>query len=316
MTHLLLLSLGACLVPSASALALLLRHRSETEAVADRIATITESFAAASGDAGRMRARQAPPRTAILIEAERLLGYDRRRRAHEAVPFIKVLAVCSVLAALAAFFTGRLLGPLGWIAAPAAMLVLPRLFYRRCAGRYKAKLFTQFPDALGMIVRAVRVGVGVGNAVVVVAEECQSPTSLEFRQLAEEIAIGRPLPDALRAMGARNDLPEYRFFATALSLQSQTGGGLTETLETLADTIRKRVAIKLRGHALAGEARISCYVLGGLPFVVGALLYVTNPSYVGLLFTTSAGEKMLGVALILLTLGMVSMQTITKRSLR
>ena len=62
---------------------------------------------------------------------------------------------------------------------------------------------------------------------------------------------------------------EYRFFATALGLQSQTGGGLTETLENLADVIRKRVALKARGYALAAEARTSAGVLALLPVLAG-----------------------------------------------
>ncbi|MEJ0045751.1 MAG: type II secretion system F family protein [Rhodospirillales bacterium] len=113
----------------------------------------------------------------------------------------------------------------------------------------------------------------------------------------------------------RNDLPEYRFFATALALQSQTGGGLTETLETLADTIRKRENARKRGHALASEARTSIYVLAVLPIVVGAMLYVINPDYVGLLFTDKTGQKLLGLAIGMLITGLYVMQQIIKRSL-
>ncbi len=198
---------------------------------------------------------------------------------------------------------------------PIVCLALSHLYYRRREERHTSRLFEQFPDALSMIVRAVRVGVSIGSSVMVVADESQQPTAGEFRQLSEEIAIGLSLPDALRAMAARNRLPEYRFFATALSLQSQTGGGLAETLDTLADTIRKRVAIKHRGHALAAEARTSCYVLGVLPFAIGGFLAVTNPAYMSILFTTTGGEKLLGVAIGLLTLGLLMMRMITKKML-
>ncbi len=125
-----------------------------------------------------------------------------------------------------------------------------------------ATLFQQFPDALAMIVRAVRVGLPIVEAIRVVARENAEPTAREFAGLVAQTTIGVPLDDALREMAERNRLPEYRFFATALSLQSQTGGGLTETLENLADTIRKRVAAKLRGHALAAEARMSSLYSG------------------------------------------------------
>jgi tight adherence protein B len=116
-------------------------------------------------------------------------------------------------------------------------------------------------------------------------------------------------------MAERNDVAEYRFFATALALQTQTGGGLTETLETLADTIRKRENARKRGHALASEARTSIYVLAGLPIVVGAMLFVINPDYIGLLFTDPVGEELLGVGVGMLCFGIWIMQQIIKASL-
>ena len=311
----------ACVAATSSSVgmaALLLnRQRVEADQMSRRLDLVAESFAvAAPGRARRVRSKNKRSGVALRPTLERLFGYDRRRRPHQAVPFVRVLAFGVAFGLVAGFVSHRMLGLLGWgVGAPVSVFAV-RLFYHRCDERYSDRLFKQFPDALGMIVRAVRVGVGVGNAVVLVADECQAPTSLEFRQLAEEIAIGRPLPDALRAMGARNRLAEYRFFATALSLQSQTGGGLAETLETLAETIRKRVAIKARGHALAAEARLSCYVLGGLPFVVGTLLFLSNRDYVEILFTTVAGEKMLGLAATMLMFGMLVMRTMTKRALQ
>ncbi len=317
MNHLaLILAFCAALLPIAGACLIVQLQRSEADKVGRRLGMIVESFGSSGNKLQASNLRMVRPRGATMIKAQRVYGFDRHRRAHAAAPFPRVFVAATTIAMVGAFVATRLVGPSGWAAALPLSILFCRLFYRRCDERYSAGLFRQFPDALGMIVRAVRVGVGVGNAVVLVAEESQAPTSFEFRQLSEEIAIGRPLPDALRAMGARNRLPEYRFFATALSLQSQTGGGLAETLETLADTIRKRVAIKMRGHALAAEARLSCYVLGGLPFVVGGFIFVSNPSYISVLFTTSAGEKLLGLALVMLALGITVMQTMTKNALR
>ena len=81
-------------------------------------------------------------------------------------------------------------------------------------------------------------------------------------------------------MAQHADLPEYRFFATALTLQSKAGGALSGTLENLADMIRKRVAVKERAHALASEARMSIYVLTGLPAVVAGGIGLLNPEYI------------------------------------
>ena len=77
----------------------------------------------------------------------------------------------------------------------------------------------------------------------------------------------------------RSALLEYRFLAVALSLQGQSGGSLSETLENLADVVRKRVALKQRAIALSAEAKMTMYVLGCLPFIVSAGLMVLTPCY-------------------------------------
>jgi tight adherence protein B len=108
---------------------------------------------------------------------------------------------------------------------------------------------------------------------------------------------------------------EYRFFATALSLQNQTGGGLSETLENLAEVIRKRVALKQRGYALAAEARTSAGILAILPFFTAGALAVMNPGYLGLLFNDPGGQRILAVASGLMLLGILSMRSLIRRSL-
>ncbi len=202
-----------------------------------------------------------------------LWGYHPGRRAiYPAAPLL-VLAVGAAIAAVIARAATAFVGPMGWLALPGAWVLLCRFCFGWCEQRHANRLYEQFPDALAMIVRTVRVGLPVIEALRVVARDSAEPTCREFAELVEQANIGKPIEDALREMAQRNQLPEYRFFATALSLQGQTGGGLTETLENLADTIRKRVAARLRGHALAAEARLSSYILGALPIVAGAMLW-------------------------------------------
>ena len=117
-------------------------------------------------------------------------------------------------------------------------------------------------------------------------------------------------------MAERNGLPEYGFFAAALGLQAQTGGGLGETLDLLADVTRKRVAMKARGHALSAEARTSSMILGGLPVAAGGLLYALNPEYIGVLFTDDTGRTILGTAILSLSTGMFVMRVIIRKSLK
>ena len=314
----LLWTAGLCagVMPLCAAGLALNQARAARQAVAHRIVGITGAYRPTTAQHGTEGVMKGAARLLPIVRIEALFGFARSREQQYPFPLGRVLAIAAALAATISLVCMRMFGPTGALAAPIVWIGLTRLFYRRCDKRRTETLFRQFPDALGMIVRAVRVGVPLSRAISSIAEESPNPTAAEFRQLSEEVAIGLPLAEALRAMGARNKLTEYRFFATALALQSQTGGGLAETLDTLADTIRKRVAAKLRGHALASEARASCYVLAALPFVVGTLIYLTDPGYISVLFTTSPGLKLLGLAAASFSIGLHLMFQISNRTLR
>lgn len=303
-------SLGAC-----GGGLILHQARTARRRVVDRMASITGPYRPSGVQERRRELASVRAGASPMARIERLFGFERDKRSKSGRPFAQVAGATGAVSVLAALILQRMFGDIAWCGGIILWVALSRVFYHRLQRRHCAALFRQFPDALGMIVRAVRVGVPLNGAVRMVSEEAADPTAAEFRQLSEEISIGRPIGDALRSMSIRNDLPEYRFFATALSLQSQTGGGLSETLDTLADTIRKRVAARLRGRALASEARTSCYVLGALPFFVGALLYLSNPGYMSVLFTTSPGLELLGAALASLSAGLYLMNLITKATL-
>ncbi len=244
-----------------------------------------------------------------------LLNWKEERRAQYPMSLSGVVFCMLGPAAVFALLATKVIGHSGWLMLPVFDILLTRIFLGSAAEKASRTLLSQFPDALAMISRSVRVGVPVTEAVRICSRESQTPTREEFAKAADQVAIGLDLENALLEMAERNDLAEYRFFATALALQSQTGGGLTETLETLADTIRKRENARKRGHALAAEARTSIYVLAALPIVVCAALFVINPEYIGLLFTDPTGEKLLGIAVGMLVSGLWIMQQIIKRSL-
>lgn len=254
-------------------------------------------------------------RTAKTNPIYSLLNWREERRSQYPMSLMGIILCMLGPAAVGALLSTRVIGDTGWTLLPLFDILLTRTFLGYAADKVSRTLLSQFPDALAMVSRSVRVGVPITEAIRIVSRESQSPTREEFGKAADQVQIGLDLENALLEMAERNDLPEYRFFATALALQSQTGGGLTETLETLADTIRKRENARKRGHALASEARTSIYVLSALPFVVGAMLFVINPDYVGLLFTDKTGQKLLGIAIAMLLTGLFSMQQIIKRSL-
>ena len=262
-----------------------------------------------------LSARQKDKPADTLATLHGIVGWREDRRSQYPMTWWGVVLVMLAPSMIGALLATKLLGTLGWVGVVAIDILLTRTFLFYCTNKVSRELLSQFPDALSMVARSVRVGVPLGEAIKVVAREGLMPTREEFGRAADAVAIGVDLEVALVDMAERNDLAEYRFFATALALQSQTGGGLTETLDTLADTIRKREAARKRGNALASEAKTSIYVLSVLPVVSGVMLWVSNPDYIDILFTTSGGNKLLAVAVGMLCMGLFTMQKIVKKSL-
>lgn len=201
------------------------------------------------------------------------------------------------------------------LATPVLWVLLARAYFSWADQQRLDKLYRQFPDALGMVVRVVRVGIPVTEAIRTAANEMPQPTATEFARIADRVAVGMPLEQALAETAARNGLPEYRFFSTALTLQATTGGGLTETLDNLADVIRKRVGLRERANALASEAKTSAGILTALPFFTAGALMVLSPNYIGMLFFDEGGKQILAAALTMLGMGVMVMRSIIRRSL-
>ena len=279
-----------------------------------RVTAVVAAYAPARSTA---RAASGPrrPGSGPFAPLARLLGIEPDRRDLYPAPWPVILLIAGVITLVITGVATLVIGTLAW----ALYLPLGLLVSRAVFGRFKAKrtqtLYTQLPDALQMIVRSVRAGLPVPEALRVVAEEAPFPTSAEFGRIWHDLRLGQSLPDALRAQADRSTLLEYRFFAVALTLQSQAGGNLTETLENLADIVRRRVALRQRAIALSAEARMSMAVLGAIPFVAIAALFAVSPDYILQLFRTDTGNVLLGVAALLLAMGYGSMKTIIAKSL-
>jgi tight adherence protein B len=241
-----------------------------------------------------------------------IFGFNLDRQALYPAKWYIVLAGTLLVALVGRYATDELLGPLSWVTVPFVWVIASRMFFKRVETRRRSALLWQFPDALAMIVRSIRVGVPVIDAVRNVSLAAPNPTAHEFNRLVEQIAVGTPLDEAVTELATRTGLAEYRFFATALSLQTQTGGTLSETLENLADVIRKRAALKARGHAMTAEARTSSSILAMLPVLTGGMLYALNPTYMMLLFTDPTGKAFFSAAVVSLILGMLSIRAIIK----
>jgi tight adherence protein B len=245
----------------------------------------------------------------------KIFGFHQERAELYPVHWAIVVMVTFLLGMAARYAADSIFGSLSWLLLPTVWIGLSRTFFNQIETKRRDVLLSQFPDALAMIVRSIRVGVPVIDAIRNVSLSSPPPTAGEFANLVEQISLGTPLDEAITELANRTGLAEYRFFATSISLQTQTGGTLSETLENLADVIRKRAALKARGYALTAEARTSSMILALLPFIIGGMLYVINPSYIMLLFTDPTGKTFFSSAVISLTLGVLTIRAIIKKVL-
>ena len=260
-------------------------------------------------------ARAAPARKGLLPRLAAMFGFHPARCGHHLAPWWAVLGVAMLGARGLVFMLEGIVGDPGWVLLPIAWVVISRAIFGRWDRKRRLTLLNQLPDALSMIVRAVRVGLPVNEAIRSISLKSPMPTSGEFARVSSEVAVGTGIADALQTLAERTGVQEYRLFATALALQAQTGGALTETLENLADLVRKRIALRARGYALSSEARTSSLVLSAMPFVTALALYFVSPHYIAPMFTEVLGQEMLGLALALLIVGTFIMRTIIRKTL-
>lgn len=262
-----------------------------------------------------IRSREKERPNSPTDRAARIFGFEADRPDQYPVRWWMVLLGVLVLGRVVIGVASGIVGSIGWLALPVFWIVVSRTIFGMMANRRRQQLYMQFPDCLSMIVRSVRAGVPLTEAIRIVSKECPQPSSDEFARVAGDLAIGTPIADALKSMADRNEITEFRFFATALTLQSQTGGRIGETLDNLGGIVRKRMALKARGRALASEARTTALILGCLPLLAAGALYLLNPTYVSVLFVDPTGQKILAVAAVMLGIGAFIMRAIIEKAL-
>ena len=166
------------------------------------------------------------------------------------------------------------------------------------------KFQAQLPDALDLIVRGIRSGLPVTEAINTIGEEIQDPLGTEFRQVSDQVRIGVNLDEALWTSARRLQIPEFNFLVISMAIQQETGGNLAEILEKLADMVRRREQMRLKIKAMSSEARASAMIIGSLPFIMAGILFFVNPGYIERLFVDPRGWVMIGMGLTSLTLGL------------
>jgi tight adherence protein B len=200
--------------------------------------------------------------------------------------------VAGVVAAVAALLMTK-----AWYAIPLAGFAvtfgLPRWVLAFLKSRREKAFTREFAPAIDTIVRSVKSGLPVNEALKVVATEMQEPVRNEFKLLNESLKVGVTMEDGLKRMYERMPTPEVNFFAIVMTIQQKSGGNLSEALGNLSGVLRDRKRLQGKIRAMSSEAKAGAFIIGSLPPGVTTLIYVTTPSYIEPLFTVELGNLML-----------------------
>jgi tight adherence protein B len=189
---------------------------------------------------------------------------------------------------------------------------MPFLFLKIKRRRRMNKFEEQFPEALDLISRALKAGHAFATGLKMVADEVPEPVGPEFRKTFDEQNFGLPLKDALDNLTVRVPILDVRFFATAVMIQRETGGNLSEILENLGHVVRERFKILRQVRVYTAHGRLTGYVLLGLPAFLGVALMFINPEHMNLLFRERLGQQMIMAAIVMQTIGYVWIQKVIK----
>jgi tight adherence protein B len=210
------------------------------------------------------------------------------------------MAIGIVVALIAAVFVRQ---PWAWPVAAAAGFSLPTLFLTRKRSQRLHAFEEMFPEALDLLSRAVKAGHAFQTAMNMAAEELPEPVGPEFRKTFDQQNFGLPLRDALNAMSERIPIIDVKFFVTAVLIQRETGGNLSEILDNLSHVVRERFKVLRQVRVHTAHGRFTGWVLMALPAALGVVMSYINPEHMQVLFTEPMGRTMLGTAVVMQTIG-------------
>ena len=207
------------------------------------------------------------------------------------------------------FLIGWLVGSWIWSLGFSFLLgVFPLMFLRWKRKRKNFQIERHMPDAMELLARSLKAGHTLPGSLDLVSQEIPGPLGIEMKITFEEQKLGLSVPAAFRRMGERVASQDLRFFVTAVIIQTETGGNLSQILENIGVIIRDRLQLKGKIQGLTAEGRFSALILSLLPLVTFLALYVMNREYVLVLFREPLGLQLLTGALISISCGIFIMK--------
>lgn len=208
---------------------------------------------------------------------------------------VATIIATGIMIVLLPWFLGLVVGAVGgWIGSGK--------YLKFRANRRAQRFGDLLPEALQLVVGALRSGFSLMQAIDAVVREGPEPVASEFGRAMAEIRLGGEIEDALERTAQRNGSEDLGWLVMAIRIQREVGGNLSEVLETAVDTMRERGRLARHVRALSAEGRLSAYVLIGMPIVLALFLFVFRGEYLRPMYTTVLGVVMLlGAGLLLAT---------------
>jgi tight adherence protein B len=227
---------------------------------------------------------------------------------------IKKLLSLTLAAGLLSLIGIRLLHQPWFITLGVTLLgaALPFMYVAYRRNKRLQKIEQQLPDALDLLARGLRAGHAFSSTLKMAGEEMPEPIGSEFRVTHDEINFGVSQEQALSNLSERVPITDLRYFVVAVLIQRESGGNLTEILGNLSRLIRDRLKLFARIRVLSSEGRLSAWILGIMPFALAGIMHLTNPEFIGKLWTDPIGISIVQYMLVLMAFGVVIMRKIIR----
>jgi len=224
---------------------------------------------------------------------------------------VRMFWLFSIGAGIAAAFGLFIWGMPGFVCVGGGLamgLGFPRWFLKYMINRRLNRFLHIFADAIDVMVRGLKAGLPVNEAMKVIATEMDAPVGPEFSEVVQGQRVGIPIDQGVERMLERVPLPEVNFLSIVMAIQKSTGGNLAEALENLSIVLRDRKKMKAKIVAISQEAKASASIIGSLPFVIGGGMMMLNPEYLNPLFETEKGNLIVYIAFGWMTTGILVMR--------
>lgn len=180
---------------------------------------------------------------------------------------------------------------------------IPAMYVKNIKKNRAKKLNNQLPEALSILANGLRAGLSFNQAMMIAGKEMENPIAEDLNRVVHENVLGKEMEEALKDFAERTADDDVEILVTAILIQRQVGGNLSEILDIISNTIRERVKLKGDIRTMTAQAKLSAIIIGLIPPIIVGILYLLNREFMMPLFTTLAGNFMLGFAVLMQTIG-------------